>query len=304
MSVSFDRLQLMATFIRIVESGSISAAARELRLAQSSVSRQLSQLETLLGASLLHRTTHSLSLTQAGREFLADSRRLVREWDGIEERFGEDLLRPRGRLKVVASIGMGQLVLVESGARYCRRFPEVELDWRVEDGAVSVLETGIDCLIKVGRITEESVVTQVVAYVPGIIVASPVLIAEHGRPQMPADLTRWPMIGIAPYSVGGAQVRRDKRKIAKVKGKPVFVTGNVVVGRGAALAGAGFAVLPRWLVESDLANGRLRQLLPGWEVERQPVSIGTPPAKQRPIKVALFIEEINRGLREFPGVTT
>ena len=292
----------MATFVRIVESGSISAAARELRLAQSSVSRQLSQIESLLGTTLLRRTTHRISLTEAGREFLADSRRLVREWDGVEERFREDVLRPRGKLKVVASIGLGQLVLVESAARYCRRFPEVELDWRVEDGAVSVLETGIDCLIKVGRITEESVVARVVAYVNGCIVAAPDLMREQGTPLTPADLAHWPMISIAPYSSGTFQVRRGKEKLSKAKGRPVFLTRNVLVGRGAAAAGAGFAVLPRWLVAPDIEAGRLRHLLPDWEVERQPVSIGTPPAKHRQLKISLFIEEIVRGLRDFPGV--
>jgi len=302
MGTSFDRFQLMSTFIRIVECGSLSAAARDLRLAQSSVSRQLMQLETLVGVPLLHRTTHRIVLTEFGREFLIDSRRLVREWDGIEERFREDAVHPRGKLRIVASIGLGQLVLVESAARYCRRFPGVQLDWRVEDGAVSVLETGIDCLIKVGRITEESVVARVVGYVPGILVAAPDLIAERGEPRNPGDLAGWPMIGIAPYSVGRITVRRGKSKTARVRGITTFTTRNVLVGRGAALAGAGFAVLPRWLVEPDLGDRRLQQLLVGWDAGRHPISIGVPPAKRRQLKTTLFIEEIIRGLEAFPGV--
>ena len=122
--VGHDRLQMMATFIRIVEAGSISGAARELRLAESSVSRQLRQLEDGLGVSLLFRTTHRLSLTEAGRSFLADCHRMVREWSGIEERFREDAVQPRGKLRVVASVGLEQLVLVELAARYCLRYPK------------------------------------------------------------------------------------------------------------------------------------------------------------------------------------
>jgi DNA-binding transcriptional LysR family regulator len=302
MSVPSDRLQLMTTFIRIVETGSISGAARDLRLAQSTISRQLRQLEELLGITLLQRTTHKVSVTDAGRLFLADCHRMIEDWGEIEARFREEVARPRGKLKVVASVGLGQLVLVEFAARYCRRYPEVELDWRVDDGPVSMLESGIDCLIKVGRITEESVVVRVAAYVRAVVVAAPELVAERGAPATPAGLRSWPMISVQPYFNDTILLRDKRGKSAKARGKLRFATRNVLVARSAARAGAGFTLLPQWLVDPEIRAGNLQRLLPGWEGEPRPLCIGTLPTKHKQVKVSLFIEEILRGLHEFPGL--
>src|ERR1035437_1566783 len=243
MSIPYDRLQMMDTFIRIVEIGSISGAARDLRVAQSSVSRQLRQLEDSLGISLITRTTHQISRTDAGRGFLPECHRMIREWKGIEDHFRHDAVQPRGRLRIVASVGLGQFFLVEIAARYCRRYPEVEIEWNVDDGPVSVLQSGIDCLLKVGHIEEKSLVTQTVAEVRAMLVASPGLIAEMGMPSIPAELAGWPMIGVHPYFADSIAIRSHRGRASRVRGSRRFLTSNIVVARGGALAGAGFTLL-------------------------------------------------------------
>ncbi len=302
MSIPVDRIQLMSVFIRIVETGSISGAARELRVAQSSVSRQLRQLEDLLGTALLHRSTHKLSLTEAGRSFLGDSRRMVGDWTGIENRFRDQAVLPKGKLRVTASVGLGQLVLVDAAARYLRQHPEVELELHVDDTPPAILDSGIDCLIRIGRITEESIIAKIVAYVRGVLVASPLLIAERGRPKDPADLATWPMISILPFFSDHIPVRNARGKLAKAKGIVCMSTRNIVVARGVARGGAGFALLPQWLADEEIRQGHLEALLPGWEPQPMPVSIGTPPATHKQLKVKLFVEEVTRTLQTLPGL--
>jgi DNA-binding transcriptional LysR family regulator len=297
MSMSQDRLHLMETFIRIVETGSLSAAARHVRVAQSSVSRQLRQLEDSLGVSLISRTTHRLALTDAGRLFLADCRRLVHEWNAIEERLRHGAAQPSGRIRVVASIALGQLVLAEIAARYCRKYPGVEVEWNVDDGPVSILQSGIDCLIKVGPITERSVFTRVLGGVAGALVAAPVIIDERGLPRRPIDLHDWPMISVQPYFADSIPIR-SRTGSAKAKGIPRFLTHNMLAARGAARAGAGFTLLPEWLAEPDIQAGTLVRLLPGWEPRAQPLSVGTPPTTYRQVSLKLFVDEIAAGIRE------
>ena len=298
MSITSDRLQLMVTFIQIVDSGSINAAARQLRLAQSSVSRQLRQLEESLNVSLITRTTHQLSLTDAGRLFLADCQRMVRDWNGIEERFRQDGVQPRGRLRVVASIALGQLILVEIAARYCRKYAEVTLEWNVDDGPVSILESGIDCLLKVGPITERSVLSRTVGEVRGVLVASRILVDERGMPHRPGDLKDWPMISVHPFFGDSIPIRNTSGTMGKAKGVPRFFTSNIVAARGAARAGAGFTLLPEWLAAPEIRAGTLIHLLPDWAPKAQPLSIGTPPTKHRQLSLVLFVNEIVAGVRE------
>jgi len=239
-------------------------------------------------------------LTDAGRLFLADCHRMVRDWNGIEERFRQGALRPRGRLRVVASIALGQLVLAEIAARYCRKYPEVELEWNVDDGPVSILESGIDCLLKVGPITERSVVTRTVAGIRGVLVASPRVIEERGMPRRPSDLKDWPMISVHPFFGDSIPIRNRTGTASRAKGKARFLTRNILAARGAARAGAGFTLLPEWLAAPEIQGGALVHLLPGWEPKTQPLSIGTPPTKQRQLSLELFVDEIVTGVREHP----
>ena len=302
MAVAADRLQLMTTFVRIVETGSISAAARDLRLAQSSASRQLAQLEERLGATLLHRTTHALTLTAAGRRLLADCRAMLNDWRAIEERVREDAANPRGTLRVVASVALGQLVLPRLTGRYCRQYPDVDVDWSVDDGPVSMLDSGIDCLIKVGRIREQSVVARIVGEVRGVLVAAPRVVEERGSPQAPADLRGWPMISVQPYFDDRIPVQDGQGRATKVRGRPSLHTRSVVAAKGAAEGGAGFTLLPEWLARPAIDAGDLRQVLVGWEGTPQPLSIGTLPTRQKPLHVALFVEDVVRGLHDLPGL--
>ena len=144
--------------------------------------------------------------------------------------------------------------------------------------------------------------TRVVAYVRGVLVAAPLLVAERGRPKSPEDLADWPMISVLPFFSEHIPLRNTRGKLEKAKGVSCLSTRNILVARGVARGGAGFALLPQWLADEEIRNGHLEAVLPGWEPQPLPVSIGTPPATYKQLKVTLFIEEVTRTLQSLPGL--
>ncbi len=127
MSKFHDRISLLTTFVRIAESGSLSAAGRDLNLSQPSVSRQLKELETQLGAQLFRRNTHSLALTEAGSDLLADARQIIASWESLHEKFQESEQALSGKLKVVAPVALGQLALCKLMCQFQIQHPNLSI---------------------------------------------------------------------------------------------------------------------------------------------------------------------------------
>ncbi|MEM9803673.1 MAG: LysR family transcriptional regulator, partial [Cyanobacteria bacterium P01_D01_bin.56] len=150
MSKSLDRLTLLSTFVRIADAGSISAAARDLELSQPSASRQLAELESRFKAQLMRRTTHSLTLTEAGKDLLTDARRLLDDWEALEEKHLDAQKTPQGQLKVIAPIALGQLYLLDMAIQFQQQYPLISLSWHLEDRPIRFAEVGCDCWIKIG----------------------------------------------------------------------------------------------------------------------------------------------------------
>ncbi|MEM9232937.1 MAG: LysR family transcriptional regulator, partial [Pseudomonadota bacterium] len=150
MTKRLDRLSLLETFVRIAERGSISAAARDIGLSQASASRQLSDLETRLGMRLVHRTTHELSLTTDGVAVLARARSLLQDWNEMSDALaGDD--KPRGPLKIVAPVALGQLHLASAAVDFQLQYPDITIDLQLEDGEIRFAETGCDLWVRAGR---------------------------------------------------------------------------------------------------------------------------------------------------------
>ncbi|MEO0887430.1 MAG: LysR family transcriptional regulator, partial [Cyanobacteria bacterium J06648_10] len=142
MSKSLDRLTLLETFIRIADAGSISAAARDLGLSQPSVSRQLAELESRFKAQLMRRTTHELSLTEAGAQLLSDARQLLDDWEALEEKHLDSGETLRGRLRVVAPVALGQLHLIDIALQFQQQHPLISLSWQLQDDDIRFAEAG------------------------------------------------------------------------------------------------------------------------------------------------------------------
>lgn len=303
MNGGFDRLSLLATFVRIVERGSISGAARDLGVSQASASRQLSALEQQMGAHLINRTTHGLSLTEAGSLCLADARGLLDGWDGILERVGghESNGALRGPLKIVAPIALGQLHLAAAALDFQKDYPDVALTWLLLDETIRFAEIGCDLWIRVGPVPDDTLIVRELASVERLVVAAPGFAKRHG-PVDPLDLTGMPCAALTLYEGAQLVLSRADGETRGLDAQVKFSTNNIFAVREAVLAGAGYAILPRWMVGAELNRGALVDLLPGWRGERLTVNGAYQPAQRQTLRLSVFVEHIAEALAGIPGV--
>ncbi|MEL7448500.1 MAG: LysR family transcriptional regulator [Pseudomonadota bacterium] len=302
MTQALDRLTLLQTFVRIVDAGSISAAARDLGLSQPSASRQLAQLEARLNAQLLRRTTHALSLTEAGSALLADARVLLDGWDVLEERHGTATGQVRGTLSVVAPVALGQTHLVDFVAAFQRDFPVVALNWQLNDEPIRFAEAGCDCWIRVGPVPDERLVVRRLGRVERLLVASSGLLAEHGVPATPTQAGRLPLLALAPFDGGTVTLSRPGRSPVTLSPEVRVRTNNIFAIKQAALADLGLAVLPTWLIARELAAGELVAVPAGYRAPSLDLHVAYPSGRHTPLRLRRFLERLAEAVPAISGI--
>jgi len=207
----------------------------------------------------------------------------------------------KGPLKVVAPVALGQLQLADVALRFQMRYPRVALTWQLEDHPIRFAEVGCDCWIKVGPVPDETLIVRRLARVERLVVASPDLIGD--RPiSGPDDVTGLPFIALSPYE--GCRVGLTSAKGTKTDIAPNvrISTNNILAAHRGAVMGAGAAILPRWFIENDLASGRLVDLLTDWRAATLDINAAYLPARHQPKRLALFLDVVEQGVREIPGV--
>jgi DNA-binding transcriptional LysR family regulator len=261
-----DLLSQMATFVRIVDGKSLSAAARAQRLSLPAISRQLRGLEAELGVSLIMRSTRRLHVTDAGQQWYAHCVRVLREID--EARANVTATTGlRGSLVVSASLTFGIEVIAPRLNALVAKHPQLVIDLRLEDHIVDLVAEGVDVAIRAGQSPPDSTAffAQPIFDMRRVVVAAPRWLRKHGTPREPAQLARHAcLVQVTP---AGATVRWDLRRgddaqTIDVRG-PLRSNAPVAL-RALAVDGAGLAYLPDWVVAPELARGRLRRVLPEW----------------------------------------
>jgi DNA-binding transcriptional LysR family regulator len=264
----------MRTFVRIAETGSLSRAARSLRLSLAAVSRQLSALERDLGVSLVLRTTRRLALTEAGRAYHAEATRVLGAVDRARETV-RGSLRVDGRVVVSAGVTVGLTMVVPLLPRVLQRHPGLVLDLRLEDRNLDLVQDAVDLAIRVGEglLDSTSIVAHRIGTFRRILVASPGYLHERGTPRSAGELPRHAAL-IEPQIEPANGTWRLARgaELQEVKVGERLACNAPLVLRELCLAGLGVALLPEWLVQDDLAEGRLRQVLPELGSPEVPVS--------------------------------
>ena len=292
MSRSPDRLTLLATFARIADAGSISAAARDLGVTQPTASRQLAELETRLGATLIRRTTHEMALTEAGEALLVDSRALLSGWEALEERYAREAHGLSGRLRVVAPVALGQTLLSGVACGFQAEHPDVVLDWELEDRAIRFAAVGCDCWIRIGEVPDDTLVVRELAAVERIVVCSPDHLERAGAPQAPGALERCALLALAPFEGAAIPLSSPDREPTTIRPAVRLSTNNIVALREAALAGLGIAVLPRWFIRDELRAGTLVDALPRWTAPTLTVNVAYARARHQPRRLRAFVERL------------
>ncbi|KIT16838.1 LysR family transcriptional regulator [Jannaschia aquimarina] len=275
-----DRLDRLSAFLRVAERGSLTAAARDLGVSQPTVTRAIDGLEADLGASLLHRTTHSIALTEAGRMLVPRARRMLAAWEGLAEDLSESEALS-GPLHVVAPIALGQTALVPVLARFRTENLGVTLNWQLNDEAIRMDEVGCDLWIRVGPVPDDRLVVRHVGDVHRSVLGHP---RFAGRP-----LEACPWITLGPFE--GRRIPLDGRMLEV---KPVLNTNSVAVVGRALTEGVGVAIAPDWYMEDALGSGRVVRLD---TLDRAlPVHLAWSP-ERRTRRLAALVEAVDAGLR-------
>lgn len=256
--------------MRVVESGSLSAAARHLRLSPAAVSRRLASLERQLGGALVVRTTRRLQVTDAGRRYYEQAVRILRDIEDAQATV-RGARAVRGRLRVSAPVTFGLAWVCPAVPALLRKHPELQLDLHLEDRVVDLVAEGLDVAIRIGVEPPESssVVARRLGRYGRYVVASPAYLRRRPRPKEPTALAAHDALLHVPddRAVTPWIFSREGREV-RVEPRGTLRTNVVFALRDAALAGLGVALLPEWLVADDVAAGRLRVLVSDWSAPR------------------------------------
>jgi len=288
-----DRIELMQTFVRIVEAGNLSAAAAQLGTTQPTVSRRLQTLERSLGVRLLNRSTHTMRLTADGERCFERARDLLTSWAAFESDLRGVDEEPDGILRVVAPHAFGQERLIKPLADYLKRYPRMNVEWLLHDDSAiqDFIAAGIDCAIQVGEVTDSALVAIKLAEVPRIVVAAPPVLAGAAVPEHATDLASLPWLALRTYYRNEVLLRNSLTgKVQRLAISPRMSTDSLYALRSAALQGLGVAIGSAWLLADDLAAGRLVQLVPQWQAASLPVNLVYPYASFYPARLRCFVE--------------
>jgi len=264
MQAPLEDLVSMALFARVVQQRSFSAAARDLGLVKSAVSKRVAQLEERLGVRLLTRTTRKLSLTEDGVRYYEHCAALLAAADAAEEAIAGASTATKGRLRINAPTTFAQLYLARALAGYLERYPEVQIDLSTDDRFVDVIEGGYDVVIRISQLRDSALIARRLSTDRLVVAGSPEYFAKRGRPAAPPDLIGHNCLHYSLVSQAGEWQFRDVNRMPYV----VPVSGNLSCSNGAtlrqaALDGLGVVVAPLFTVARDVAAGRLELVLEG-----------------------------------------
>lgn len=287
-----DNLTDIAIFVKVVESGSFSAAADKLDLSRAAASKSVSRLEERLGARLLNRSTRRLSLTEAGTALYGRSRDALAALQEAELAVDRLQSVPRGTLRVSGPVYFGVHHLTPVLAEFLERYPDVDADVQLDDRLVNIVEEGFDVAIRVTELKDSSLVSRRLAPCRSVVCASPEYWERRGKPLHPEDLAAhncFVYSNLSSPNVWRFIDADDRETAVHVRGNLRF--NNTEMARTAALRGMGVIRLPTFYVGDDLREGRLAPVLPDYRVAFQASIYAVYAARDHlPPKVRAFID--------------
>jgi DNA-binding transcriptional LysR family regulator len=289
---AMDRIAAMNAFVRVVEAGTFTKAADTLNLPNASVTRLIQGLEDELKVRLLHRTTRSVTVTAEGATYYERVVRLLAELSDIESSTRQSLAKPSGRVRVEAGTAIGSLVIVPALPGFHREYPDVTIELGLGNRQAELVAEGVDCAIRIGELTEQSLVARRVGEFHFITCAAPSLIEAYGEPGAPADLDSLPTVGMVSARTGKPIAFRFLKGSEALDLWPphCLVVNDTNAYIAAGLAGLGIIQAPNYGVQQYLQDGRLVPLLGEWATPGIPVHVIYPPNRYLSAKVRVFID--------------
>lgn len=292
-----DRLNAMAVFVAVAEEESFAAGARRLGMSPPTVTRTLSMLEEYLGAKLLHRTTRHVRLTDAGRRYLEDSRRILAEIDEADETAAGIHSEPRGHLVITAPVLFGKMFVTPAIVAFLEKYPKMKISALFLDRVANLMEEGIDVGIRIGELADSSMNALRVGTVRQVLCAAPSYLDHRGRPATPEDMNNHCIIAATGISPSIEWKFRREETPFNIRIKPRLTVTSNDAAIEATVAGFGITRLMSYQIAPQLASGQLKILLSEFELNPIPIHIIHQEGRRTSAKVRAFIDLIAEHLR-------
>jgi DNA-binding transcriptional LysR family regulator len=275
-------------FATVVRTGSFTAAAAELGMPKSTVSRKIAELEDRLDTRLLQRTTRKLSLTDVGRIYFDRSARIVAELDEADQAVTDLQATPRGLMRVTAPLSFAMLGPMV--AEFLERNREVQIELVCTDRRVDLVEEGFDVAIRAGPLDDSTLIARSLGLLRRVLVAAPVYLRRRGSPRAPADLAEHDCIVFGVGREPTLWTLHAGERMAEVRIAPRYVVNDSELMVAATRAGIGIAWIPEFVATADIRDGRLRPVLRDWRSSETPIHAVYPTARHLSPKVVAFVD--------------
>ena len=254
-------LARIRAFVQVFDAGGFSSAARQHGRSKALLSKYVTDLEDYLGVRLMNRTTRKLSLTEAGEAYYREASSLLQQLDDLDSTISDQTSEPRGLLRVSAPRNFGESTLAPAIFDFIKQHPKVQLDLRLEDRYVDLIDEGIDVALRISTLADSSLIARKIADMHVVVGAAPELIATHGIPKHPEDLRHLPcIVDVNLQGQSNWRFTEDGKTISVPVSGPVRVN-SPLAALSAAKSGLGFVVLPSYLAEPSCATGELVPVL-------------------------------------------
>ena len=285
-----DRFEAMSIVLAVAEAGSLSAAARRQKAPLATVSRKVSELEAHLQTKLFNRSSRMLAPTDAGRSYIAAAKRILGDLAEAERAASGEYTTPRGDLVVSAPVAMGRLHLQPIIAEFLAKFPDVDVQLGLQDRPVNFWEEQIDVALRIGELTDSSLIAVKAGEIRRVMCASPDYLKSRGTPRSPDDLSTHDCITYpAMHSPSLWRLKRDKTEYA-VPVRSRLVVSNTESAFDAARAGLGLTVVFSYQVAELIRSGGLMPVLQDFQPPPQPVNFVYSPNRFMPVKLRAFLD--------------
>ena len=295
-----DQLETIRSFVRVVRNGSFTAVAREFNTSQSTISKRVAALEARLGSQLLTRTSRRLTLTQSGSAFYERCEVILNDLDEAESLVSSLQASPRGVLRVSVPTVFGRLHIAPEVPGFLAEAPDIELDLQLNDRVVDLVGEGIDMAVRISGLTDSAMVARRLGQSPRVLVATRKYIEEHGAPHHPTDLKSHNCLVYTLLTTQNIwHFKTDREEIStRVAGR--FRSNNSEIVLAVALADAGIAAMPLWLVQPHIDNEDLVTILDGYRPVSIPIYALYPQRRFIPSKVRVFTEYLRSSFLNNP----
>jgi DNA-binding transcriptional LysR family regulator len=293
-----DRLESMAAFVAVVETGGFSAAARKMATPLTTISRRVSELEDQLRIQLLTRSTRKVAMTEAGAQYFLSCRRVLEEIDDAERLASGEYRAPKGNLVISAPVVFGKLHLLPIVLDFLRAYPDIDVEMRLIDVPVDLIELHIDAALRIGVLEDSSIMAARVGEIRHVICASPDYLVARGNPLHPGDLSVHDCVTLTPLHSPSVWTFTKGSAVERVTVHSRFAVSNAEAAVEAAIAGFGITRVLCYQAAKAIAEGKLTLLLRDYEPPILPAQLVYSANRQMPKKLRAFLDFVGPRLRD------